>query len=86
MATRTMAAAGELPKDARNALEAIADFERLIDLCDDQARLWNLAREAIDIVVKTLPAGPGGLSLKRIPRHQRLVWNAIVVVYTACFR
>jgi hypothetical protein len=50
MAIRTMAAAGELPKDARNAIEAIVDFESLIDLCEDRARLWKLAREATKIV------------------------------------
>jgi hypothetical protein len=45
MAVRMMAAANELPKDARNALDAIADimFERLIDLCEDRTRLWRLA-------------------------------------------
>jgi hypothetical protein len=50
MAVRMMSAAHELPRDAGNALDAIADviFERLIDLCEDRTRLWKLAREAAE--------------------------------------
>jgi hypothetical protein len=48
MAVRMMAGANELPKNARDALDAIADtiFGKLIDLCEDRTRLWRLAREA----------------------------------------
>jgi hypothetical protein len=47
MAVRMMAAANELPKDASDALDAVADtiFEKLIGLCEDRTRLWRLARE-----------------------------------------
>jgi hypothetical protein len=45
MAVRMMAAASELPKNSREALDAVADimFERLIGLCEDRSRLWKLA-------------------------------------------
>jgi hypothetical protein len=48
MAVRMMAAAEELPKDAGLALDAVADliFDKLIDLCEERARLWKLARKA----------------------------------------
>jgi hypothetical protein len=45
IAVRMMAAASELPKNSREALDAVADimFERLIGLCEDRSRLWKLA-------------------------------------------
>ena len=45
MAVRMMAAASELPKNSREALDAVADimFERLIGLCEDRSRRWRLA-------------------------------------------
>jgi hypothetical protein len=41
--------ASELPKNSREALDAVADvrFERLIGLCEDRARLWKLAHRAV---------------------------------------
>jgi hypothetical protein len=48
MAVRMTAAAPEHTKDARDALDAVADvmFERLLGLCEDRPRLWKLARKA----------------------------------------
>jgi hypothetical protein len=55
MAVRMMAAAHELPKEARDALDAVADllFVNLSGLCEDRTRLWRLAlketKEAGDV-------------------------------------